>query len=82
MADAAISLSFTVVRSAEGAHVRMTHETAHDTDSLGCWCAPRFYLPCDECERGQGCWKCERGLIELTREQADASDVPLVIVHN
>lgn len=21
----------------------------HDTDSLTCWCKPRFYEPCDEC---------------------------------
>lgn len=69
----------------------------HVTQGLGCWCVPRYYLPCDECdvelapvedateriyERGEGCWKCTDGLIELTQAEAHASEHPLVIVHN
>jgi hypothetical protein len=36
----------------------------------------------DDLPSALGCWKCERGLIELTRAEAEASDVALVIVHN
>jgi hypothetical protein len=70
----------------------------HDTDGLGCWCAPTYNLVCDECDaedhRGAaqghlpaqpshpGCWKCQNGLIPLTRAEAEATDQPLIIVHN
>ena len=52
----------------------------HVTHGLDCWCNPLWKLPCDECENG--CWKCDRGLIPLTREEAEAAEDPLVIVHN
>lgn len=52
----------------------------HHTDSLGCWCAPAYLLPCDECE--DGCWKCIDGSIPLTRAMAEASDSRIVVVHN
>lgn len=55
-------------------------QRAHDTESLNCWCGPTFLLPCDECDGG-GCWKCLRGTIQLTREEAEGATVPLVIVH-
>jgi hypothetical protein len=52
----------------------------HETSGLGCWCAPTYLLPCDECE--DGCWKCVGGTIPLSRAEAEATDRPLVIVHN
>lgn len=52
----------------------------HTTEGLDCWCAPRYLLPCDDCD--DGCWKCEGGSIALTREQAEASWDAIVIVHN
>jgi hypothetical protein len=53
----------------------------HVTDEThNCWCQPRFYLPCDECENG--CYRCDKGLIELTGDQIDAADAALVVVHN
>jgi hypothetical protein len=62
---------------------------AHDTDSTDCWCKPRFFKPCRECENGDGCWKCGgtdkaefRGLIEITHDEADADDDGIVTVHN
>ena len=48
--------------------------------ALDCWCDPKFYKPCDECDTG--CWKCKDGRILLTREQASAEDGGLVIVHS
>jgi hypothetical protein len=56
------------------------HIEIHDIESLECWCMPSFLLPCDECD--DGCWKCDRGRIILTREQAEACDVAIVIIHN
>ncbi len=53
----------------------------HDVESYDCWCRPRFYLPCDECD-GTGCWKCSAGLIELTRAEADAAEQSLIVVHS
>lgn len=74
------------------------HMEEHDTDGLDCWCGPSYFLPCDECDvedwRGAaraylsemptapGCWKCTNGLIPLSRAEAGAAEVPLVIVHN
>jgi hypothetical protein len=55
-------------------------QTEHVTEGLMCWCVPRFYLPCDGCDNG--CWKCDRGLIELTVAEAQTAADPLVIVHN
>jgi hypothetical protein len=52
----------------------------HVTEGLDYWCEPRHCLPCDECD--DGCWKCERGLIELSRFEAEEQDGGLVIVHN
>lgn len=58
----------------------------HNVESLDCACAPRFFLPCDECEpETPGCWKCIDGLIELDRSAADSAHAdgePLVIVHH
>lgn len=48
--------------------------------ALDCWCEPRYCLPCDECDTG--CWKCESGLIRLTRDEAEAEDRPIIIVHS
>ena len=57
-------------------------EHVTDTDSGLCWCDPEFFLPCDECEDGAGCWKCQKGLIRITREEAQRPDTPpCVIVH-
>lgn len=59
-----------------------TYPTAdvHILHGLDCWCSPRYMLLCDECE--DGCWKCDEGLIPLTRAQAEASEAALVVVHN
>lgn len=59
-----------------------THDDTHNTvkGALDCWCDPKYYKPCDECDTG--CWKCEDGRIRLTREQAEAEGGGLVIVHN
>jgi hypothetical protein len=63
----------------DGVHV-MFDAREHDTDGIDCWCAPRYQTFCDECDGG--CWKCERGTIHLTHEEAERTDVPIVIVHN
>jgi hypothetical protein len=70
----------------------------HSDDLLDCRCSPSYYLACDECDvveyRGAarvyltehptsaGCWKCERGLIPITRAEADRTAETLIIVHN
>lgn len=58
----------------------MSADSEHVTDGNDCWCGPTFQRPCDECD--SGCWKCDGGVIRLTREEADASDAPIVVVHN
>lgn len=57
-------------------------ERAHDTSESGinCWCGPTFFRPCDECDAG--CWKCDGGRIALTKAEAQAAEVPIVIVHD
>jgi len=89
------SVLLTLTRSGTGAHLRMADEPAHDTGSLDCWCLPRFFRVCDECESEpmagvdvmgcvpphQGCWNCEHGLIELSRIQAEHVGMALVVVH-
>ena len=60
-----------------------TRETERHNTAIGaldCWCDPKFYKPCDEGDTG--CWKCKDGLIRLTREEAEAENGGLVIVHN
>lgn len=52
---------------------------AHDVDGLDCWCSPTYLIPC-ECE--DGCWKCEDGLEELSREQAERAPETVIVVHN
>jgi hypothetical protein len=27
------------------------------------------------------CWKCQHGYVELTRDEAEASDAPVIVVH-
>jgi hypothetical protein len=66
-------------RTSKGVHLWMD-KREHDTDGVRCWCNPAISLPCDECE--DGCWKCDKGLIRLTPEEAEAQDEPLLIVHN
>lgn len=63
----------------ERAHVCYPDHREHDTDGHDCWCAPQWFVPCDDCD--DGCWKCVGGLIELSRHEADAEDRPLLIVH-
>jgi hypothetical protein len=55
----------------------------HDTDSLDCACGPEFFLPCDDHGDGETCWKCvaRRGLVPITREEAEATERSVVIVH-
>lgn len=93
----------------DAVHVDPIDDDEHVIDGLGCWCAPRYLLPCDECgdmdglteiaekhgvgrlhshpdeinaPQVPGCWKCVNGLVELTRDEAQACEDPLVIVHN
>lgn len=51
----------------------------HDIDSADCWCRPEFFKACDECSKG--CWKCDRGMIWITREEVDDPDLTCVIIH-
>lgn len=68
--------------SPESVHV-MPNNGEHPGEGLDCWCSPRYGLPCDECPTDKpGCWKCDGGLITLTRSEAEATDARLVIVHN
>lgn len=75
----------------------VTDDDEHICHGLVCWCVPRYFVPCDECEveiaplgavteriyqRGNGCWRCVDGLIELTAAEAEACEHPLIIVHN
>lgn len=71
-----------VTSALRGAHITLITDAdveIHDTESIDCWCSPRYLKPCDECETG--CWKCERGVIPLTREEAEACDDPIIVVH-
>ena len=70
----------------------------HNTSGLDCWCVPTYNLLCDECDvedhRGAaqghlleqpthpGCWKCQNGLIPVSRRDAEWETSPLIIVHN
>jgi hypothetical protein len=60
-------------------HARVTSE--HDTVGLDCWCSPRYCAPCQQCD-GEGCFNCDRGLVEVTRTMAELANFPLVIVHH
>lgn len=55
----------------------------HDTDGLDCFCQPEYFRVCDEDHPDtEPCWKCgPRGMIPLTRAEAEAIDEPIVIVH-
>lgn len=57
----------------------MQHQSVHNTDSYDCWCRPTYLVVC-ECD--DGCWKCNGGTIEVSREVADATDEPVIVVHN
>lgn len=99
MNAATFTITVRITRNARGAHITMPGPSngveIHDVESFDCWCRPRYYLPCDECETSPsdglgvmmvvpphlGCWKCTSGLIELTREQADICEHSLVVVH-
>lgn len=76
-----VTFSFRVTAAAHGAHVTAAHERAHDTETLDCWCGPSIARVCDECAGSDGCWKCERGLIHITRNEAEMIDEPLIIGH-
>lgn len=52
----------------------------HDTDAVNCWCKPRFYRVCMDCE--DGCWKCSDGKNEITAEEAAFANEALLVVHN
>lgn len=47
----------------------------------------KYLVVCDDCD-GEGCWKCGwqaidgfvEGVIEITPEEAESSDEPLIIV--
>jgi len=52
----------------------------HVLTGYDCWCAPRFERPCDECDTG--CWKCDRGVIRMTRDEAAVCEFRVVIIHN
>lgn len=92
------SIVLTLTRSETGAHLRMADELAHDAESssaLDCWCRPRFYRVCSECESEPmagvdimgrvpphpGCWACTNGLVEVSRIQAEHIGMALVVVH-
>lgn len=57
-------------------------EGGHEEHGLDCWCVPTYFVPCDECENGDGCWKCDNGKVWLTYDQALAEERTIVIVHN
>lgn len=59
------------------------NDTTHSCDSLDCYCNPQYAVPCDECD-GEGCWKCDDGLISLTREDAEELQdyESVVVIHN
>ena len=56
----------------------------HDTDSIDCWCGPRFFKPCFIC-LGDGCVACSvtdfPGMTELSREDAESDDASILILH-
>lgn len=51
----------------------------HDTDGFDCWCHPTFYAICDECNGG--CWRCDNGTQERTRDEAAFETARLLVVH-
>jgi hypothetical protein len=65
-------------------HVYQTSEK-HSTDGLDCWCSPRYGLSCTQCttaEEADACWKCDGGLLTITRDQAARCPERVIIVHN
>jgi hypothetical protein len=52
----------------------------HALDGLECWCGPRYYRLCGNCDGGASCWQCVEGLIAITRAVAEFTD-PLIIIH-
>lgn len=56
----------------------------HNTDGYDCpACQPEYFRLCDEEHpTADSCWKCSpRGMIAITREEAEATDEPVIIVH-
>ena len=67
------------------------------TDGAACWCAPRLYVPCPQCEpddyvgaasatlfampKAASCWACTNGLRAITREEAALSTECVIAVH-
>lgn len=80
MADvASITFRLEANDAGDAAHLSLPYRE-HDTDGRSCWCNPTLYRVCMDCE--DGCWKCSGGQNEVTPEEAEATDDPLLIVHN
>jgi len=71
-----------VIKHPSGNVLVLPVEGGHDEEGLTCWCAPTYFVNCDECENGDGCWKCDRGKVWITCAEAEAEDRVVVIVHN
>jgi hypothetical protein len=56
----------------------------HDVNGPLCWCEPKTYRVCVECDHVAPCWNCgQGGLIEVPPAVADADDVhAYLIIHN
>lgn len=56
----------------------------HVEERMGCWCQPRYFIPCEDCESvgNTSCWKCEDGRIEITAADADTREGWVIVVHN
>lgn len=71
-------VSFLLTEHDGNVHLSDPHRE-HDTDTLDCWCKPDLYRVCVECDGG--CWQCEGGKHELTREAAEWCNDPILVVH-
>lgn len=70
----------------------------HDVMSPDCWCQPTYGRPCEDCDADRqfedmansgevqdepaGCWKCDKGVIPLTRAEYDAHEGATLVLHN
>jgi hypothetical protein len=66
----------------EGSRHVLPTSDEHLTEGLDCWCVPTYFVPCDECENGEGCWKCDDGKVWLTHAEALDEPQTIVVVHN
>lgn len=47
-----------------------------------CWCGPKLMVQCPIClAASEGCPACEKGFVDVSREEFDASELSGVAIH-